>query len=539
MCSPKNKKPHHGASLEHGEAHSRDHRFWSRRDFLRNLGMAGAGSAMLGGMPLTAFRFSPLGMSLNNNSGRILVVIRLTGGNDGLNTFVPIYDYGTYSSLRPNLAIPQNELLQLTPEFGMPSYMSDLLPLWQDGRMKVINSVGYEEQNLSHFRSMDIWESASDANVMDSSGWLGRLVEEQYPDLLITPPDHPPAIQIGAPDSKMFNSLDLVSLSFSVSRAEELEAIAQTGELFDANGPADCYGGEQLNFLRAVTNNTYKYFEVIQQAYESSANGVDYQFSLGAQLALVARMIKGGLNTSLYMVSINGFDTHAGQEDYHPALLNELASQVKNFFDDLMPGGHDQRVLCMTTSEFGRRIEENASLGTDHGSAAPLMLFGAGLNGNGFLGENPDLQDVDNIGNLKYDVDFRRIYSSVLTNWLCLDSGLIGDVLGQDFQELDLGLECNVVSTSGPTAKPDLSSEVRYSPDGTVHFHYTLSQNGQVKVQLFDLSGRLVSTLRNEYQPSGEYQLSWYPSQSMAGGLYVLRLQQGAVAVSKRVRVMR
>ncbi|RMF22761.1 MAG: hypothetical protein D6765_13940, partial [Bacteroidetes bacterium] len=192
MCNH-HKDKRFGSALEHGSAHTEDHRRWSRRAFIRSLGLAGGGAALVGGLPVRAFGASPLSLLLGQNfSDHILVIIRLAGGNDGLNTFVPLYDYDTYANLRPTLRIPESQLIQLDGDFGMPNFMQSLNPLWQEGRMKVVNTVGYPGQNLSHFRSTDIWDSASDADVLEDSGWLGRVITQQYPDLITNPPETPP-----------------------------------------------------------------------------------------------------------------------------------------------------------------------------------------------------------------------------------------------------------------------------------------------------------------------------------------------------------
>ena len=213
MCNHKvdnKQQSRHGAALEHGKAHEKDHVQWSRRSFLRNVGMAGTMSMMLGKVPLTAMATSPLAYALSNtNSDRIMVLIRLKGGNDGLNTIIPLFDYSNYIANRPTIGIPQSQIINLNNEFGMPNYMSALEELWNDGAMKVVNSVGYPDQNLSHFRSSDIWASGSDADLLDTSGWLGRFLNDQYPDYITSPPDQPPAIQIGGTGNIIFNDTQL------------------------------------------------------------------------------------------------------------------------------------------------------------------------------------------------------------------------------------------------------------------------------------------------------------------------------------------
>jgi uncharacterized protein (DUF1501 family) len=542
MCNnhnSKNKKKRFGSALEHGAAHEKDHQRWSRRGFLRAAGLAGAGSFMFGKFAITAAAANPLSYLLNAGIGeRILVLIRLNGGNDGLNTVVPLYDYSTYANNRPTLAIPQNNLFNLNDEIGMPNYMNDLNPFWQEGKMKVVHSVGYPDQNLSHFRSSDIWASASDANTVDNSGWLGRFIMDKYPDFVTNPPDIPPAIQIGSSGDIVFHNSDSLDLSISVTEPAELAQIAQDGELYSLDNLPDCYFGDQLGFLRAVTNSTFKYAEAISLAYDNSTTNADFGAGpLNEQLMLVSRMIKGGLGTKLYMVSLNGFDTHANQLDEHPVLLQELASAIKNFYEDLGGGGYDKDVLCMTFSEFGRRIEQNASDGTDHGAAAPMFLFGEGLNGSGFVGDKPNLQNLDNIGNLMFDVDFRQIYASVLENWLCIDPGTVDGVLGDTFDRVDLGLDCIASSVNNSALQAAIKHEARYSRDGQVFIYYKIPYGMQVEVEIYDILGQPVKKLFSGYQLPGEHQVAFQPGmQRLANGYYVYRILAGGNVYSKPIR---
>lgn len=532
------KKPH-GSALEHGAAHQQNHQMWSRRTFMRNLGMAGSVSFLLGRTPITAMASSPLSLGLNNStSDRILVLVRLKGGNDGLNTIIPLFDYGTYQNARPTLAVPQSDIISLNSEFGIPNWMESVMPLWQDGQMKVVNTVGYPDQNLSHFRSTDIWSSASDANVEDLSGWLGRFLEGQFPDFLTNPPEIPPAIQIGSAGTVVFDNQDMLNMGVVVDDPDQLFEIAQNGELYDTSDVPDCYYGEQVGFMRAIANSTFRYAEIISEAYNASANSVEYDNGFARQLAIVARLIKGGLGTKLYMVTLDGFDTHAGQSNSHPYLLNSLANGMKAFYDDLATSDWDKDVLSMTFSEFGRRIEQNASNGTDHGAAAPLLLFGPGLNGNGFLGDNPDLQNVDVVGNLQFSVDFREIYASVLENWLCVDPDTVDGVLGQPFNRLDLGLDCMTVPTFAP---PAFTMKHWASYEGQqIAINYVLPSSMWVKVEIYNMIGQPVGTLFEGWQSAGQHRHVFRSSLSkLSAGYYVYRIEAGAQAFSQKIVMAR
>ncbi len=506
MCNHRKPKAgRRGSALEHGRAHQRDHAYWSRRNFLYTLGMAGTATMTLGSLRLTAMSSSPLAFALNEGrEDRILVLIRLKGGNDGLNMIVPIYDYSTYRASRPTIAIPERDLIGLNDTFGMPNTMQPLQPIWEEGQMKVVHAVGYPEPNLSHFGSSDIWASARDTAESATSGWLGRWLNGQYPDFLTNPPDLPPAIQIGGSGNLVFQNEDMLNLGVVVNNPEELAEIAENGELYNATDVPECQYGEQLSFLRTVANSTFKYAEIIAGAYEQSANALEYSYSLGRQLALVARLIKGGLGTRLYMVTLDGFDTHANQADIHPNLMRDLSTSVQEFFQDLSDGGWDEQVLCMSHSEFGRRVDQNGSGGTDHGTAAPLILFGSGLNGSGFVGQSSSLQDLDAVGNLRYTTDFRQVYATLLESWLCINAMTVDQVLGANYGRLQLGLQCQTTATSNP-AGPMLEHYVANQP-GAPTIHYSLPRAARVYIGIYNTMGQQVAVLFEGRQYRGDHQ---------------------------------
>ncbi len=540
MCDHHKKESHHrpGTTLKNEKAHRKDHLNWSRRSFMRNLGIVGGVSLFLGKTSVSALANNPLIKALNNaDSDRILILIRLKGGNDGLNMIIPLFDYGTYQQLRPSIHIPENQVIKLNDAFGIPSYMSSLENLWNEGQMKVINSVGYPDQNLSHFRSSDIWASASDSNTLDTSGWLGRYLEQELPDFLENPPEHPPAVQIGGTGNLVFNNSGMNNMSMIVNDPEQLAQIAQNGQLYDVNDVPDCYRGEQVAYLRTVANSTFRYAGVISETYNGAQNDVEYNNNqLENQLSVVARLIKGGLSSKLYMVSLDGFDTHAAQNQIHPYLLNVLSTGIAHFFEDLKKSDDDKRVLATTFSEFGRRIEQNASQGTDHGAAAPVMMFGPGLEENGFVGDGPNLNDLDNIGNLKFNIDFRQIYATILENWLCIEKSMVDLIMGQSFDNLtSLGLQCSsITSTNQPLGRANIPFRL-ISIGEQMKIQYELPEAMKVNIQLYNLSGQLVGKLLDAYQYSGKQELIFHPKKmNIIPGQYVCALQAGSNRTSRR-----
>lgn len=530
-----------GDSLKDGIAHEIDH---GRRNFLRNLGILGTSGFLLNKLPVAALGMSPLAaaLSASGDDERVLVMIRLKGGNDGLNTLIPIHNFGKYQAIRPDIYIPRNEVIEFTSTLAVHPQMAPLQSLWNDGHMRAVQNVGYPSQNLSHFRSSDIWATTSDADEVVTSGVFGRYLSDQYPDFLSSPPDTPPAIQIGGPGNLLFNNADDFNYAISTENPTQLYEIARTGQLYDVNDVPDCTYGEQLSYLRAVANTTFRYAGVLAQAFDAGRNTAEYENDrLGDQLALVARLLRGGLGTRLFVVELDGFDTHANQPEAHARLMNSVAKNVKSFFADLKTGDIDDRVLAMTFSEFGRRVFQNGSNGTDHGAAAPMLLFGKGLNGNGMTGGLPDLDRPENEFNLQYEVDFRSVYATVLANWLCIDSGLVDQVMGQTFPRMeDLGLFCQGTTSDHSPSQTDTLKLRAYLSGGEAVLEYALPTSARVGVHFFDVSGRKLSAPFQGQQQAGP-QLLRFPLSGIgwSSGIYVVSLEVNGRMYSRKLGVFR
>lgn len=531
---------HRTLDLKNRSAHDQDHAIWSRRSFLQTLGLAGGFGLTMGGFGLEALASAPLSLlSTNHADNRILVLIRLKGGNDGLNMIVPLYDYSRYKNNRPTIAFPQNDLIGLGNDgmFAVPKTMTKLKSMWDAGKMKVINSVGYPEHNLSHFTSSDIWNAAnqqieSDA---DKSGWLGRYLLNRNPDYLENLPEVPGAIKVSSGSSIAFQTPDRIDLAVNFNTPDKLIEVAQKGFIYDTvNLPDDCYYGDQIGYLRSILNITYKYAPTISQAYGAGSNAVAYSNNeLSRQLAIVARLIKGNLGTRLYMVTLDGFDTHENQHINHPRLMNDISSAISEFYTDLESGEKDSDVLSMTFSEFGRRVRENEG-GTDHGTAAPVMFFGPALESNGFLGKNPDLGDLDNNGNLKHDVDFRSVYATILESWLCIEASAVDDVLGSVYDRIPaLGLQCTGVYTQEISLTQKIRHGVRNMADGSQVIWYTLERPGVVVVDVHTILGQKITTLVNAYQPEGNHEAVFINQHAgLSAAMYVYTIRSGQAGVS-------
>jgi uncharacterized protein (DUF1501 family) len=533
-------KSRHGAALEHGDAHQREHQLWSRRDFLSASGILGAGSMLLGNLPLRAFQPTPLMASLANGANdRILVLIRLNGGNDGLNTIIE-RNNPYYYNLRPTIGIQDANLWAMSNEYGMPLSSNALQPLWDEGMMKVIFNVGYPEPNYSHFRSYDIIASASEPEVVTNTGWMGRFLDNEYAAFLETPPTVPPALQIGVQADLVFRA-DQANMALAVSSPQEFYQIAQTGQLYDTASLGNTPRELELAYVRQTANAAFRYAETIKNAYSRGKNQVDYPAdnNLAEQLAIVAKLIKGNLGTRVFMVEIGGFDTHAEQLDQHQYLLKNIAEGVKAFFDDIAfdGSGLEQKVLGMTFSEFGRTIYENASLGTDHGWGTPMMLFGGGI-GNGFTGQYQDLSNPDPYTDPPFSVDFRSVYATVLQDWLGNTPELVNFVMGQQ-QPLINGLVPAIAPALGDNGKCVL---LGHNPHPglpmAMEIKYAMMQNGPVRLQILDKAGHVLRTLVNDYKTMGSYTFLFMPAEwFLAPGIYQYRLQSGGQVFQRDIKI--
>lgn len=527
----KHYKKRHGSASEHGMAHTREHHNWNRRDFIRMTGLAGLGaSLMFGKTPVAAMSTGPLLNAINaaDCGDRVLVLIRLSGGNDGLNTIIHRGN-DEYYNIRPTLAIQEADLWGLNDDFGMSNQMIDLQPFWNEGKMQVIHNVGYPEANYSHFRSSDIWATASDSEEVLNSGWIGRWLDNEFPAFIDTPPVVPPALQIGVETNLLFKAA-AGPMALSISNPTEFYQIAQSGELYDTTQlNLNVPNQSELSYVRSTANSAFRYSEKIRDAFNASTTQADYPDNrLAREMAIVSRLIKGNLGTKVYMVTIGGFDTHADQADRHPELIQEIASSVKAFFEDLNGSGHHEQVLAMTFSEFGRTIFENGSLGTDHGTGAPMMIFGEGI-GQGFHGTEPDLINVDMYGDPEFDVDFRQAYATVLQNWMCVDPEVINHILGDTNFPLITDL---LPESNPPVGSNNRASLLGHNPHpslpNTFQIKYALKERGNVRVQITNPAGQPLRTIVNEFKERGSYTLDFNPvTYFLSGGDYVYKLETG------------
>lgn len=349
-------------------------------------------------------------------SERILVVVQLTGGNDGLNMVVPYQDDAYYHA-RPKLAISASEVLKQDDRFGFHPSLGGFHELMQSGSAAVVQGVGYPNPNRSHFESMDIWHSCLRKNETRHDGWLGRYVDRN----LKQSSGDVPALHIGggkqpfalASRDVRIPSLDKLSdFQLQGKNREAILAMLETSVPSEITGSSDL-----LDFVQSSTTTALDASQRVTEAVSQYRPEQEYPNSmLARKLGTVAQLIDSGLKTKVYYVELDGFDTHAEQAETHAILLREWSEAVTAFMKDLAARDHADRVCVMTFSEFGRRVSENASAGTDHGAAGPMLLCGGKVQ-PGFIGDAPKLTDLED-GDLRYQIDFRRVYAGVLQDWL-------------------------------------------------------------------------------------------------------------------------
>ena len=388
----------------------------SRRDFLRK-GLYGVG--VTAGLPLLLSRTTQAltaeamrGTSMEANPERILVVVELSGGNDGLNTVVP-FGNDEYYRVRPNIGIRESDAIKIEDGYGLHPSMVGFERLYKEGRMGVVHGCGYDNPSLSHFSSMGFWHTGV-PNGGEPLGWLGRLADGAY--------DHDAQgnmiVNIGTRQSLAVQARHHQPLVFNDPRSFRREGSEAEKQAIESITPgADA--NPTLDFLSATATNAVESSAFVREAAAGYNTPIDYGIGgLSPQLRRVAALINADMPTRLYYVSYQGnsFDTHVHQADPHARLLTYTADAVRGFVQDLTRIGRADDVAIMMFTEFGRRVEENASLGTDHGTATPMFVIGNGVEG-GLHGRHPSLTDLDD-GNLKMTTDFRRVYATMIRDWL-------------------------------------------------------------------------------------------------------------------------
>ncbi len=516
-----------------------------RRSFLKNISLASLAPVALENTTVQALQNSRLAQLLamagSDCDDRVLVMIQLNGGNDGLNTIIPIDRYDKLAPARPKLLIPENKVLSMTGNdtLGFHPSMTGIRNLWDNDEVSIVQNVGYPNQDFSHFRSTDIWLSASGADEAVPTGWIGRYLEQDHPDYPDGYPSEenpdPLAVQVGVVMSPVTLGSQ-TNMGMAITNPDDFyQLVTDTDDT-----PDDTPANHELRFIRQTARQTNAYADSIIGAAQNATN-LSTKYPDGNKLAedlkIVARLIAGGMKTKMYLVQLGGFDTHSKQIEgsdsttgEHAMLLKTLSDAVEAFQDDLQLLGKKDKVLSMTFSEFGRRITENGSDGTDHGAAAPIMFFGEAF-GSKVIGANPILPDNPSVNdNIPLEFDYRSVYATVLRDWFCVPEDKVKEILFDDYQYLPL-LETSVASEELTQLQV---FPVPASDNLQVKFY---SSERSANIELYDPMGKRVLSQR-QVLTGGTNQL-----QLSVGGLenghYILRVATYKNTLTKPIVVMR
>ncbi|MBN1118534.1 MAG: DUF1501 domain-containing protein [Bacteroidales bacterium] len=499
----------------------------NRRKFIRNISLSGTGAVMLGGVPVKllanneAFKLA----AGAGDSDNILIFIQLHGGNDALNTLVPVAQYSEYYNLRPNIALPSNGTrsfinvdtrLNEDLQVGLHPDMLGFKELYDAGMASIVQNVGYPDMNGSHFRGRDIVLMGGDAYSDYSSGWMGRFLDYEYDGYPENFPNDnmpdPIGLEMSGSLSLAFHREDGIPIGLNIGSPDAFYQLITSVGVEPPIAFPDSHAGDELKYIMEFEKKSNEYAGRLKEVYDAGSNSsTDYPESypyaapisaarnpLAPQLKLIARLLKGGIKTRIFLCRIGGFDTHGDQVEKsdptlgaHSALLYHVSSAVKAFYDDLENLGLADKVLSMTFTEFGRRAYSNASYGTDHGTSTPVFLFGKGLNG-GIYGENPDLSNLKG-GNLIYNIDYRQIYTSVVQDWFgASDEAMIAT--GFDSW---VGDKLPLMGTSGIDQNPYLNNakSLKLFPNpvqSDLSAEFFLRQNSNYEMKIFNVEGKEV-----------------------------------------------
>lgn len=570
-----------------------------RREFVKTLSLASI-PFTIGGIPIKLMAENSLTrMARKASNDRVLIILQMHGGNDGLNAVIPVEAYDLYYSRRANIAIPsKNSLrkminldntLKSEAQVGLHPDMIGMKDLYDRGRACIVQGVSYKNNNGSHFRGRDISFMGGSFDDYFSSGWVGRYLEQeflplQYPDDFPTDDMKDPlAIEMGSDVSLIFHQGDHIPTSISLDDPEQFAKLVDELEGFDDQNidprgkpPAklnDSPYGKELNWILDMEDKSEDYADRLYEVYKAApATSVTYPEKypfnapqgsmtngLTPQLKLIARLLDGGgpglgVKTKVFLVKIGGFDTHAEQvENYdptmgaHAALMYHISSAMKAFQDDLAARGIEDKVLTVTTSEFGRRIHSNGSYGTDHGTGGPVFIFGKGA-APGVVGVVPDL----NKDNVEMQYDYRQVYASILKDWMGVSETVINnDIFFKNFingpKEEGTGnyepiaVATNVVSGVTEDFKNSRFKLYECFPNpvkGDVNIGFRINARSNVKLTLLDSQGRQLGILMNEEKDEGEHfvktDMGLYPP-----GVYLYQIKAGILTDTKKMVVTR
>lgn len=388
----------------------------TRRNFLKSSLAGSAVISLSGAVP--QFLLGATGPECKTEDEKIMVVVQLSGGNDGLNTIVPYGDDEYYKN-RFTLAVGRQNVLKIDDHVGFHPALGGFDELMQNRKLSIVQGVGYPSPNRSHFESMDLWHTAHQVDQPDPIGWLGRMVDSKLNG------DSLPAAHFGRglqplalkTEKKPIPSIRSID-NFKLDVLRDRSVKQRLAGLIEAPRPTD---NSLLSYVHESANVALETSHRIEGLNNQRGNEFNYPGTeLGRNLGVIGQLIGSGLSTRIYYTTLDGFDTHSNQAQSHQGLLSDLGNSIRAFMDQMESQGNADRVVVFSFSEFGRRVRENASRGTDHGTAAPVFVCGSKLNA-GVIGAHPSLHDLDQ-GDLKFNIDYRSVYSDLLENWLGVDA---------------------------------------------------------------------------------------------------------------------
>lgn len=393
-----------------------------RRKFLARTSIAAVGTLFV-----PQFLRGVDSLRLAGNDFKKLIVIQLSGGNDGLNTIVPI-ENDVYYNLRPKISIKKSNTIKINDELGFNPNLKAFSKLYSDGLVSIINSVGYPNPNRSHFRSMDIWHTAVDSNKYSKTGWLGRYMDANCNN----------SHSILELDSQLSLSLNgEMQNGLAIERSDQLDKVLRNGYFSEVIDTASLLELNEDNqgYLYKTLIHTKQSAKYLADTHTVKSSNIEFPKSqLGKKLAQVSQFIRSGFTTQVYYVSHNGFDSHAGQRRKQDKLLNDYSESVYSLVRSLEKSGELDNTLIMTFSEFGRRVQENGSAGTDHGKANNLFLIGKNLRKPGIYNSAPDLLSLDE-GDIKHQIDFRNVYADIISEWFGKNAN---EIISKRFKSLGI-----------------------------------------------------------------------------------------------------
>ncbi len=570
-----------------------------RRSFIQKLSLA-AIPFSIGGIPIKLMGENSLTrMAEQSTNDRVLIIMQMHGGNDGLNALIPVQEYDLYYKRRANIAIPaKNSLRKMIPldstlpvesQVGLHPDMIGMKDLYDRGRMSIIQGVSYKNNNGSHFRGRDISFMGGSFDDYFSSGWVGRFLEGEF-----APKDYPAdfpnaemkdplAIEMGSDVSLIFHQEGNIPTSISINDPESFAALVDGLQGFKDSGidprgkpPValnDSPYGKELNWILGLEEKSEDYADRLYQVYKAAAETKatypeKYPFNapqgslnngLTPQLKLIAKLLDGGgagqgVKTKVFLVKIGGFDTHADQvESYdatmggHAALMYHISSAMKAFQDDLRLRGLEDRVLTVTTSEFGRRVHSNGSYGTDHGTGGPVFVFGKGAH-PGVVGKVPDMTK----DNVEMQYDYRQVYANILKDWMLVDEDKINnDIFFKNFlsgpkeegtgnyeplpiaDQIISGVKDNFVSE-----RFTLNDCYPNPAKGTTTFGFKINSTVHVELNLLSVQGKQIKNILNEQKDAGEYSVKGDLSE-LPAGTYLYQIKAGHLNETKKLVVTR